>query len=372
MSGTYEIWLTSDTGLRLAYLDATLGFTAAKTDQKVSWFSLNLPTSFDINLIAPDRMVQIWRAPLGGRLGLWQVYFIRKWTFSTSGSKEVIQIEGPDIKDLLRRRIVAAYAGTAQASKTDYADDMMKEVVTQSIADGVAPVPTAGTRVWSNLSVAGDVSLGPSITKAFPFDKLLTGSGQGVIAVLAKAAREAGTEIFFDIVPNVVSSNSITFQFQTKIDQPGQDVSDRVVFSLDRGNLRDPSLIFDYSEEENYIYSAGQGEATDRNIQQVYDSARYGASIWNRCEGFADARNQTSDDGVREAGRATLEEGKPKISFSATLIDTEGTRFGRNWNYGDRVTTQYKNIQFSSIIRAVTISVSKDGEKIQAKAEYES
>ena len=372
MSGSYELWLTSDTGLRLALLDTALGLTASKSDKTISWFSLNAPASFNINLLRPDNMLQVWRAPLGGKLGLWQVYFLRKWTFATQGSRETILLEGPDIKDLLRRRIVAAYAGSAQASKTDFADDMMKEVVTQSIADGVAPTPTAGTRVWSNLSIAVDTGSGPSITKSFPFDTLLTSSGNGVLAVLANASREAGTEVFFDILPNVVSSNSINFIFQTTINQPGQDVSDRIVFSQERGNLQNPTLVYDYSEEENYIYAAGQGEQADRNIQQVYDTARYGASIWDRCEGFADARNQSTDDGVRESGRAQLEEGRPKINFSADVLDTKGTRFGRDWNYGYKVTTKYRSVEFSSIIKAVTISVDANGEKIQAKAEYES
>lgn len=205
----------------------------------------------------------------------------------------------------------------------------MKEVVTESIADGVAPLPAAGTtRVWDNLSIAVGTSSGPSISKSFPFDKLMTSSGQGVLPTLQKAAREAGTEVWFDIVPDVVSSNSISFLFQTYINQPGQDVSDRVVFDLNQGNLKNPSLVYDYSEEENYIYSAGQGEQADRNVQQVYDATRYGQSIWGRIEGFADARNQTSDNGVREAGRAQLEEGRPKINFTCELIDTEGTRFG--------------------------------------------
>lgn len=370
MAGSYELWLTSDTGVRLSQLDYILGLTVSKADQRIAWFSLNVPVSFNLDLIRPDNMLQVWRAPMGGKLSLWQVYFFRKWTFATEGFRETILLEGPDIKDLLRRRIVAAYTGSAQASKTDFADDMMKEVVTQSMANGVTPIPAAGTRVWSNLSVAADTSSGPTISKDFPFDSLLTSSGNGVMPTLAKAAREAGTEVFFDIVPNVVSTNSITFQFQTKIGQLGQDVSDRVIFSQDRGNLQDPSLTYDYSEEENYIYAGGQGEEENRNVQQVYDSTRYATSIWNRCEGFADARNQTTDNGVREAGRARLEEGRPKINFSASLLDTEGTRFGLDWDYGYMVKTRYKNIEFSSIVRAVTISVDSNGEKIQAKADY--
>lgn len=284
----------------------------------------------------------------------------------------MVSMAGPDINDLLRRRIVAAYAGSSQASKAGNADNLMKAVVRESILDSAAPVPTAGTRVWSNLSVAADVSLGPSITKSFPWDKLLTTSNQGVLAQLAMAAREAGTEVFFDIVPNVVAANSITFQFQTFTGQPGQDVSSRVTFDQQSGNMDDPSLEYDYSEEENYIYAAGQGEGRNRNVQQVYDSARYNQSIWGRIEGFADARNQSSDNGVREAGRAKLNEGRPRIRFAAKPVDTAGTRFGVDWDFGFRVGARYLNRQFESIIRAVTIAVDENGqESVQTRLDFE-
>ena len=368
---SYELWLTTDQGARIAQLTTITRLTASRAVNKVGWLSLGIPLSFDINSISLDRLIQVWRQPTGGAMSLWQVYLLRKWIFETRGGQEVLTLEGPDIKDLLRRRIVAAYAASAQASKTDFADDMMKEVVTQSIADGVAPTPTAGTRVWTNLSIQADAGAGPTITKAFPFDKLMTGSGSGVLPTLAQAAREAGTEVFFDIVPNVVTGSSITFQFQTKIGQPGQDVTDRLIFDQQRGNMRDPKLEYDYSEEENYIYGTGQGEAAARNIQQVYDSARYGASIWNRCEGFADARNQTADNGVIAAARAALEQGRPRIRFTATPVDTAGTRFGTDWNFGDKVRARYKNVEFDSIIRAVTLSVDGSGkETIQAALEY--
>ena len=367
----YELWLTTDTGVRIAQLTTGTMFQGSRVANGIGWLAMSMPLSFDINLIRPDRMIQLWRQPSGGAMSLWNVYFLRKWIFSTQGSQEVVTLEGPDKNDLLRRRIVAAYSGSAQASKTDFADDMMKEVVTESIADGVAPTPDAGTRVWSNLSVQADASAGPTITKSFSFDKLLSGSGSGVLAVLAEAAREAGTEVFFSVEPNSVTGSSITFQFRTTINQPGQDVTNRVIFDQARGNMREPMLEYDYSEEENYIYAAGQGEGAARNIQQVYDADRYTTSTWNRCEGFADSRNQESDDGVREAGRMQLSEGRPRIRFTAQPVDTVGTNFGLDWDFGDKVRSRYKNVEFDTIIRAVTLSVENKRETIQVRLDFE-
>lgn len=371
---SYELWLTDDQGLRIAQLTTITRLVASRVVNKIGWFSIDMPLSFDPNLIRPDRMVQVWRQPTGGAMSLWQVYFIRKWIFQTRGSEQVVTLEGPDIKDLLRRRIAAAYTGLLVDIEVDVeADLMMQLLVAASEVDGVEPIPDAGTRVWENFSVfTTGVGVGPILSTSLSWEKLLTGSGSGLLPKIANAARGAGTEIFFDVVPNVITGSSISFQFRTTINQPGSNVSDRVVFDQQRGNMRDPRLEYDYSEEENYIYAGGQGEGSARNVQQVYDSDRYNASIWNRCEGFGDARNQNTDDGVREAGRAALEEGRPRIRFSATPVDTAGTRFGIDWDFGDKVRSRYRNVEFNTIIRAVTISVDTNSEEsIQARLDFE-
>jgi hypothetical protein len=318
-------------------------------------------------------MVQVWRAPEGARIGHWQTYFIRGWRFETLGAQQIITVSGVGPNDLLRRRIVAAYASSTQASKNDLADDMMKEIVTEAFADGVAPAPDAGTRIITDFSVQADLSDGPIISKGFAFDRLLLPSGGGVLASLAKASREAGTEVFFDTVVSDISSSSISFEFRTYTGQPGQDVSDRVVFDQVRGNLQDPFLEFDYRDEVNYVYAGGRGQGAARNVQQESDAARYNASRWNRCESFADATNQTTDDGVRESARAMLELGRPKRYFGGMPVDTLGTRFGVDWNYGDMVTARYRGEEFVMIIRVVTISVDAMGrETIDARLDWES
>ena len=255
----------------------------------------------------------------------------------------------------------------------DQADDMLKAIVTDSIADGTAPAPTAGTRVWSDLSIAGDLADGPTLEKGFAWKQLLTPAGGGIMGDIAKAAKEAGTEVFFAVVPKTVSATSITFEFRTSTGQPGMDVSDRVVFDQERGsNLNDPYLEYDYTKEQNYIYSAGQGDMDERNVQQVYDASRYNASAWNRCEGFADARNQAEDNEVREAGRAKLAEGRPVRRFGGVPVDTQGTRFGRDWDFGDKVRARYRGQEFDAIIRSVVLSMDDSGqETIRAKLEYE-
>lgn len=365
----YEVWLTDDQGRRLALIDYALGLSASRCTDKMGWFALRVPPSIQRQFIdpkRPDRMIQVWRNG-----SLWRPYFVRKFSFTTSDSGDSVTIEGPDVKDVLRRRIIAAYSGSTQASKTDYADDMMKEIVTESLSNLALPVPTAGTRALSNLSVAADLSDGPTLTREFSLDPLFTSSGAGILAKLAQASREAGTEVWFDVVPDTVSGSALTLQFRTYTGQPGMDVSDRVVFDQEYGNLISPELTYDYSEEVNYVYAAGKGEKAARYIAQIYDATRYNQSIWGRCEGTVDARN-SADAAVADVGYDELEEGRPKITFTGRPVDTERARFGRDWDFGYKVKTRYMGFEMTAIVKTVVLEVSENGEAIDAALEYRS
>lgn len=373
MAGTYDLWLTDNLGYRLLSLDNVPSFAVSRMKNGIGAFEMVAPVGLDVSYLGVDRMLQVWRASQASKSKLWRVYFLRRWRFEMADDgSQYVMMAGPDCCDLLCRRIVAAFSGTSQSSKTDYADDMMKEVVREAIADGIAPAPDAGTRVWDNLSVEGDVSAGPILTKEFAFQPLFTTSGGGVLGDLAAAAREAGTPVYFDVVPSVVTSTSIAFEFRTYTGQPGMDVTGLgLLFDPARGNLKGASLEYDYTEEVNYVYAGGQGEGLDRNVRQVYDEARYSASAWNRCEGFADATDQDTDNGVREAGRVALGAGRPKITFGGVPIDTRHSRFGRDWDFGYKVRARFHDQEFDSIVSTVAITVDENGESIQARLEYE-
>ncbi len=371
MAGSYEFWLSTDAGVRIALLDTVLGMRASRLVNGLGHLTLSIPPDLPDSFLKPDRLIQVWRGPTASKLSLWNVYMLRKWRWERPEDAEQLTLYGPDMNDLLRRRIVAAFSGTTDSEKTDEADDMMKSLVTESLLDTALPIPAAGTRAWANLTVMPDVSLGPIITKGVSFRDLLDQYGSGTLPEISQAAKAAGTDVFFAIRPNVITSNSINFIFETYTGQPGMDVSDRVTFALEHGNLLAPYLEYDYEGEVNYVYSGGQGEDTGRNVQQVYDAPRYGASIWSRCEGFADARDQDTDNGVIATGDAQLREGKPLVRAGGLAMDTRGTRFGRDWDFGYKVTARYHTVEFDAIVRAVSLGLDIDGrETARARLEY--
>jgi len=372
MAGRYELHLTTDTGVYLQTLNKFQWLQCSRTVNRIGHMQLRVPWTFNDQLIKPDRMVQVWRAAPGGPLKLFRPYFIRKWKFATGAQgAEFVYLYGVDPNDLLRRRIVAHYANESNATASaEEADDLMKRIVTDAIADGSNPTPTAGTRVWSNFSVAGDRTAGPQLTKDFAWKQLLTTSGSGLLPDISEAAKEAGTEVFFDVEVDSVSTSAISFQFRTYTGQPGMDMTSKARFDKNR-SMNNPMLEYDHTQEENYIYAGGRGNEDEREIQQVYDADLYGVSAWNRCEAFEYATNQTAANGVREAGRARLGEGRPTQRFVGDPKDTEATRFGLHWNWGDKVRARYRNQEFDTIIKAVVLHMANGVESISARMEYE-
>lgn len=367
MAGSYEIWLTTDRGSRLVLLDNLLAAFFTRVANGVAPFMLRLPASFDTTLLRRDRMIQCWRGPKGSkRLSLFRAYFIRWWNFRRRGTELEIEVRGRDVNDLLRRRHVINYAGTAGSDKTGFADDTMKEIVDdQAVTDNSDPAAAFGSRTVPDFSIQPDLGDGPTLTQAFAWRR-----ASELLSDVARASRTATPEVFFEVVVSDVGP-PITLQFRTRIDQPGMDRTADVVFDEARGNLIGPSYTFDALDEENYIYGGGQGTGEDRNIQQVWDAPRIAASRYNRCEGFAFGAFANSDNAVREAARERMENGQPRETFTGRPVDTEGTRFGRDWNWGDKVTARFLGREYQPTIRKLTIYLDQGGkEHIDTRLEY--
>lgn len=369
----YELWLTDDKGTRLRSLDDAVWFSATRTINRLGYLEMAVPAAFDDNILRKDQMIQVWRKATGGTLGLWRPYFLLSWRLERQSNRDAITLYGVDCNELLRRRIVAFYAGEAESSySSEPADDIMKDLVTNAMTDS-NPATDAGSRAWDYLTVAPDASAGPSLSKGCSFQPLLTDAGGGVLPALAEASQVAGDEVFFDVVPDAVTTNSMSFIFRTYVNQPGQDLTDRVIFCPEDKNLAYPYIQYDYKAEANYIYAGGQGEQSGRVVQQASDSSRYNLSIWGRSEAFADARNQVRDNSVRETARSALEQMKPKIFAGGEPMDTAGTRFGIDWSFGDKVRMRYRRREFDCVIRSVVLRMNSNGEEtIEARLDYES
>lgn len=368
----YAIWYTDNEGARLALLDpVSLEYALVYGD--VGWLNVELPKDkasayWDA---APDNQVHVYRTPYGGSAELEGVFFARAWTRQTTRqglSRLTLSAASP--VDLLARRIVAHYAGSNEAQMTDEADDMMKQIVTDSFVDGTDYGGAESGRDISGVgfSVAPKTASGPVLEKGFSWRNVLR-----VLQDLQASSKGEGTEVFFDVTATADQS----FTFRTYTDQPGSDRTlsggDPMVFSLAWGNLEQPRLDEDYGEEANFIYAGGQGQGEQRNIQEASDTARINASPWNRREAFRQATHGAStDNAVRDQARDELARRRPQTIFSANIIPTAETPYGHSgggWRVGDKVTASYLGRRFDCLIRSVSVRWEGGREEIRARVE---
>jgi len=366
----YELWYLDDIGNRLAYVNDVISFDYVKVLGDVGVLSLNIPNRGQVYAgNNPDRRIALYRRPIGGTLSL-EIVTLQNFTKLMTTAEGLYQrsIDLADLNDILRRRITAFYAGEAEVLKTDYADDMMKEAVTENLVDNAdySGTPSPARDIDSyGFSVQADASAGPSMTKGFAWRNLLA-----VLQDIQADSKANGSEVFFGIVP----TSETTMQFRTWLqgnDRTSATGTNPIVFSLEWGNLSNPSLSYDYSQSANYVYAGGQGEKTERIIQPASDDDRINISRFGRREAFAHSSGD-SDAAVLADARDQLERSRPKINFSADLINTPLTPYGgiQGWNLGDTVTVNYAGLQFDVLIRAVYVQVNEHGdETVKARVE---
>jgi hypothetical protein len=331
---------------------------------------MTLPSSFDTSLLERDQFVYIWRHSEGQ--SLFFPFFVSSWRPFTRNDQRYLKVQGVGPNAILDWRVVAYYAGAANATLTAVeADDGMKDIfdtsfLTCTLFGGGAD----DDREWSeHLSVQGDLTAGQQITKAFAWRNVLA-----VMQELGEESKDRGTQVWFEVAVASVTRSDIQFEFRTSTGQPvgGRDLTSLgVVFSESRGNLRNAYLEYDHSDERTYVYGLGEGEEDARNIQTASDTDRINQSYWGRKEDKINAMMQTTNAGVEGEARARLESKRPIIRAGGEAIDTSAFRLGVDWKPGDKVRASYQGQEFDAIIPVLTVSVASNGkEDIIARLEY--
>ncbi len=359
----HEIILSNSSGLRLASLESAREINYTRVLNGIGVCKIMLPENFDTSPLAVDGRLEVWRAPEGQHQSLGFYGLVRRWVSETDeNGLTSLAVYAMHLNELLKRRIIAYAAGSAQANKTAKLDDMMKAIVRENLGS-----LANANRDWSaqGFSVQADLGLGPTKTKGFAWRNVLM-----VLQELSDTAVNEGTPIYFEII----YTSPTSFEFQTFLNVRGMDHSltsaQPVVVGVEFGTLAQPSLDSDYGEEVSHVYAGGQQEEAARTIVEVSDTAREGTSPFNRREGFADARNESTTAGVTAAAQAALQAGRPVRRFGGNIIDTPGARYGIEWDFGDKVTTSYRGLQYTALIRAITVSVDAQGnERVAARLE---
>lgn len=338
-----------------------------------------LPPDFDSSFLAIDSPVEVYRAyGYGGYVLEGETAFLIRAVEvgKTDNGSEFIQVTAFSAAEILCRRIVAYYSGTSYAEKTsDPFDTMMNEIVWENFGPGASYADAYGDadrdlEPWFTVNLGASHQVGPSypVSKAMAWRQVCA-----ALREIVEEVRAQGQYVSFD----VVRVGPARFEFRIYLGARGLDHSSDsalpVVVSEDRYNLLEPNLLFDWSNEYNYIYGTGRGEGEERIIQEAYDLNRINISPFNRREYNRDARQAETEATVMAEARYMLEHSRPKRIFTGKIGQTEGCIYGVHWGWGDIVTAEYKGYSMDCHVEAITVEVDGDGtEKVTGHLRSES
>lgn len=290
-------------------------------------------------------------------------YFLRGVTKTLDEQGETVRLYGYDHNSLTARRIIAYKSSTSQAQKSAAADDMMRAVVRENL--GASAAASRNLSAYG-FSVESDLSLASTVSTSFAYANVYDALDQ--IANIAYSTN--GERVYWDCRP---VDEGWGCQFIARLNCVGMDRRypsgfNPILISPEVGNVQSVKLDEDYSSEINYVYAGGRGENLDREIVEVSNDVRIGASAVNRMEGFFDGRNFDTTSRLTAAGKRRLSEGAQLITFDAELSENDNFRAGRDFSPGDLLTVSYEG-ERDVFVRGVEIRIEPNSENTQVKLE---
>lgn len=365
MSSTYTVYLGTPFGVRQAVLPfLSLEYTLAVNT--VGALTVVLSQAIDPALFVRDAQIEVWRSVDGGPEYLegGKVWLLRRSerTIRANGER-TSTLTAACCNDLLRRREIAYDSGTAYTSKTGAADDLIKAFARENLGSGVTSDRdvSAYADISSLLSINADISQAPSLTVAAARDNLLS-----TCQKIAQASATAGTYLAFDITWTGAVLQLATYTQQRGTDHRSPLGLNPVILSPDFGNLSDVIVTDNYQDEATITIAGGQGTADSRTIATATDTVRTTASPFGGVERFVQANTTGDATALADVADAALRNGRPRRSVAGRIQETVGTRYGRDWGWGDQVTVQVDTVSANARIDAVAVRVAGGVETIDA------
>jgi len=367
-SATHSIYLSDGFGQRLADASRFVSLKYSRVVNGIGSAVLVLPGDFDTQMIrAPDGRLEIWRKLAGSSreyLDTETVWLIKAIDYTRDDKgRATITVEADTPLCLLREPGRFSYydSDTAASSvSAQPADDGIKQIARDNI--GATALQSTYRDISAYVTIAPNLSLGASVSKSFAWRDLLK-----VMQELAAASTQSGTYLAFDIV----SPTPDTMEFRTYVGQRGVDHrfpggQNPVIISPDFGNMGACSLRYDYRNEVTFAVAGGKGEGAARLQATAQDNGRIGLSPFGLREKFVDATNYDTTTGLAAEAQAQVRNGRPRTLFRGKLLNTDDTRYGVHWGWGDFVTCQAFGQSLDCRIDAVSVTVAGGKETVEA------
>ena len=369
MSSALEMYLCNASGQRLAMLNQAniISMHAQWVANNVSIVDIVLSPSVPYSYLAPYAIIEVFRTSAGGvRSRLFDSKFlVVDYADGIASGVETYSIRAHGGNHIIDGGVVEYDSGSAQASKTGLADDMIKAIAGENFGGSVVDV----TRKTYNppLAIQANAGAAPSVSKDFSRQKIL--SLFQAICGLSAGHATTPTLLYFDVVWD---DGLGSFVLTTYVNQRGTDRSTGLAlvrFTLGNRNLSALNLEYDYRSEADYVYAGGQGVGASRDIATSKDIVRLGASPYARREAFIDARNNLLGDltALQQIADQGLWENRPMRIIDGAIASVPGCEYGTHWFHGDRVVqVTPRGDQFPVLINQVDITWGGGREQIAA------
>jgi len=353
MAPRYQIRLKSVAGVQTAILTDWYRLDFHRRVNGVDSYSLQIDGDLSVvDLFVLDGQIEVWRSDLAASPAIllyleFEGFHRTEVRRTTDEGRSLYSSIGLGYDDLLARRTILYYAGSAQTEKSAVGETAMKEFVDENAGPGATSPPRLLTSgVMTGLVIQADVAGGGVWTGARAYRNLLD--------VLVEVARDS------DVDFSIVGTGAATFEFQAKAAPWGEDRTTTgldpatglngagnapVVFSLSLGNMGNPLYSKDRRQEVNAAIVLGQGQQTDRTVIQQIDAAAIGESTWNRVEGTNQGNSEDTVAGLQSIGDEVLAALQAKEVFVFDALQIPGLLYGRDYFLGDLVTARYKDIE---------------------------
>lgn len=324
-----------------------------RKENEVGILTLTMPRNVDKSILRADARLEVWRTVGASTKLVGQTaWFLEDWEINA----QTMTLYAYDANWLLEGRITAYASGTTNVSFTTCAaDNVMKAVVRSNLTTDAIAARDIST--W--LAVDPDFTLGQETTVSVSRRNVMR-----VLQQLAEDSRERGTYLAFDT--EYVDAKSLIFKTYTTCRgvNHGRNSGNPVVLSEWRKNLEDATYIERHYKERTYVYAGGQGTEESRMVEEAEDTTRSGRSPFGRREAWVDARMSSTSDSLLSEAKAELELNQPEIMLTGRIVETPGTQFGINYDFGDIVVAEFEGYSFDAHVDTLHIIYEGGNERI--------
>lgn len=336
----------------------------ARVLNDVGVFAMTLPSDPDWPAIFTlDALIDIERtSPLTGQLQLEETYLTRLLHRFRDGDEERFIVGGLSLNHLLARRLVDPaddpLAAGGYSTKAGAADQVLFDYAEEQCGS-VASVD----RQFPNFQITPVAGLGTTAGRRLRYENLLE--------TFQDVANQSNVDFITTRLTASILRLTIAPIGTDKTRTRNYPFAPFVELNPIRGNLSDPSLLFDRKKEQNYVYALAQGPGENRIVLQS-QGLGVSDSPYNRIEFTTDIRTAERGDSTTVATQAASalydKQAVREFTFKPTGTDP-GNIYRLDWDIGDKITAVWDDEVIDLRVREVEISLDSGGETIIPRLE---